>query len=77
MKTPASTGALRVLFRPPPRPVPGILSHYSGSQGPGRGSCAPGPVMNTWLGCGASLQALNPRLWGVGLRGRGGWLRFP
>lgn len=48
-----------------------------GSWGPGRGSGAPGPAMNTWPGCGASLRGPNPRLWRLGLRGRGGWLRFP
>lgn len=58
-------------------PLLGFSAIIPGSRGPGRGSRAPGPAMNTWSGCGASLRGPNPRLWRLGLRGRGGWLRFP
>lgn len=53
------------------------LSRYTGLWGPGRGGRAPGPVPNTWLGRGASLQAPNPGFGALGSEGGADCSSFP
>lgn len=53
------------------------LSRYTGLWGPGRGGRAPGPVPNTWLGRGASLQAPNPGFGASGSEGGADCSGFP
>lgn len=57
--------------------APRLSGILQGSGNQGRSDHAPGPMLHTWPGCGASLQALDPMLSSVRLRGRDGWIRFP
>lgn len=53
------------------------LSRYTGLWGPGRGSRAPGPVPNTWLGAWCQLQAPNPGFGASGSEGGADCSSFP
>lgn len=76
-RTPGGVAGLRALPGAPLPLGPRPSAINAGSRSLGRGCRAPGRVPHTWPGRGASIQAPNPRLWGVGFRGRSGQLRFP
>lgn len=56
---------------------PRALGHHAGLRGLGRGGPAPGRVLHTWPGRGASLQIPNPGFGESGFEGGAGGSCFP